>query len=54
MSKRPEYRLTHLLEDGHAKRDGGRTKAMPHIQKHEQDAVQEFERRVEEVIKGGK
>lgn len=38
-----EYRLTHLLEHGHAKRNGGRTKAQPHIKPVEIDLSEEFE-----------
>ena len=36
-----QYRLTHLLEFGHAKRGGGRTKAQPHISKGEDLAIKE-------------
>lgn len=36
------YRLTHLLEYGHAKRGGGRTKAQPHISKGENLAIKEL------------
>ena len=51
--KDPEYRKSHLLEKGHATRNGGRTKAFNFISKNEEIAVKEYEKKVEEVIKNG-
>lgn len=51
--KDPEYRKAHLLEKGHAKRNGRRTKAYGFISKNEEIANQEYERRAEEIIKNG-
>lgn len=45
------YRLTHLLEYGHAKVNGGRTKAEPHIAPAEEHAVEKFEKNLTEGIK---
>lgn len=52
-AKAPHYRLTHLLEHGHAKRGGGRVEGRPHIRPAEEEVIREFTREVEEVIKRG-
>ena len=49
------YRLTHLLEYGHATRSGGRTKATVHIKPVEEKATANFIQGVEQIVsKGGK
>ena len=47
------YRLTHLLEYGHAKRNGGRTKAFNHIEPVEKMVSEKFVESVEEIIRKG-
>ena len=47
------YRLTHLLEYGHAKRNGGRTKAFNHIKPVEKMVSDKFVESVEEIIRKG-
>jgi len=52
-AKAPHYRLTHLLEHGHAKVGGGRVEGRPHIRPAEEMVIEEFVKEVEEVIKRG-
>ena len=47
-----KYQLAHLLEKGHAKRGGGRTKAVPHIAPAEESGVKQLESDIKKAIGG--
>ena len=47
------YQLAHLLEHGHAKRGGGRTRAFPHIAPAEQAGTEQLLKDIERDLKKG-
>ncbi len=49
---RNRYQLAHLLEYGHALRNGGRAKAQPHIAPAEENGVNTLEKAIEKALKG--
>lgn len=50
---RNRYQLTHLLEHGHAKRAGGRTRAFPHIAPAEQEGIKMLESEIKRSVQNG-
>ena len=47
------WQLTHLLENGHTTRNGGRTRAFKHIRPVEEKYVNKYVEDVEKIIKNG-
>lgn len=48
--KKPYYRLTHLLENGHALLNGGRSRVFPHIRYGAEYAVNNIENKIKEAV----
>lgn len=48
--KSPHHRLTYLLEKGHAKRGGGRTRSFQHIRYGDEYAQKELPKRIKRKI----
>lgn len=51
--KNNDYRLTHLLEHGHALRNGGRTRATNFVANASEPILADFQRKIEEAIQNG-
>ena len=50
---RNRYQLAHLLEHGHAKRGGGRTRAISHIAPAEEKGMRQLEEDIKRSIRNG-
>lgn len=46
------YQIAHLLENGHAKRNGGRVRAIPHIKPAEDKGEEQLERDITKALGG--
>ena len=52
--KPPDHRLTHLLANGHATKDGGRTKGDPFLANACDEVLPAYEASIERTVKNGK
>lgn len=50
LHNKTDYQLTHLLEHGHALRNGDRFNGKPHIRPNEEKAVREYLQQIERAI----
>ena len=51
--KKPHYRLTHLIVNGHATKDGDRTRANPFLVNALGEVLPEYEKEIKEVLENG-
>lgn len=49
--KAPNYRLSHLLNNGHATKNGGRVEGTNFITRAHDETVRDYEKEIEDIIK---